>query len=84
MRDVLHICWRQAQYNDHYVQSSNKKQLRNTASTMSQHSSSFRVQLHHGMDTYPVDLISVDSKAWVRDPGWASPVTESAVNKEHS
>jgi hypothetical protein len=36
------------------------------------------------MNTYPVDLVSVDSKAWVRDPGWASPVTETAMNNEHS
>ena len=36
------------------------------------------------MDTYPVDFVSVDSKAWVRDPGWASPVTESAMNNENS
>ncbi len=42
------------------------------------------VQLGRSVDTYPVNLVSVDTKVWVRNPRWASPVAETAVNKEHS
>ena len=45
---------------------------------------SVAAQLPRNKNTYPVDLVSVDSKAWVRDPGWAGPVAECAMNNEHS
>ena len=42
------------------------------------------VQLGRSVDLYPVNLVSVDTKVWIRSPGWASPVAETAMNKEHS
>jgi hypothetical protein len=86
MQAMSYICWIQAQYNhnDEQFQSSNKKQLCKIVSNMSQHSNSFQCTSSYGMDTYPVDLVSVDPKVWVRDPGWASPVTETAMDEEHS
>ena len=35
------------------------------------------------LESYLVDLVSVDGEVWVRNPAWKSKVAEAAMYKEH-